>query len=207
MDIGSMIASERASTADALDALDASDFDKPSLCGGWTVRDVVAHMTASALMTSGGFFVKLASSGFSFDKMVGKDVAALEGENDDGQLRALFRSRISTTNGPPGPKQARLGEVMIHSEDIFRSLGSGYRDHPVEHMVALADFYKGSSLIVGAKGRIAGLHLTATDTDWSTGSGPEVSGPLMGLIMAMTGRKAALADLSGEGVATLQSRK
>ena len=70
----------------------------------------------------------------------------------------------------------------------------------------VADFYKGSNLVIGAKNRIAGLRLRATDVDWSRGDGPEVEGPITSLVMAMTGRKAAIGDLSGEGVATLSSR-
>jgi hypothetical protein len=72
--------------------------------------------------------------------------------------------------------------------------------------VTVADFYKGSNLLIGSKNRIAGLTLRATDTDWSHGSGPEVSGPILSLVMAMTGRKQADDDLSGDGVATLRSR-
>jgi hypothetical protein len=39
---------------------------------------------------------------------------------------------------------------------------------------------------------------------WSTGTGPQVSGPLLSLIMAMTGRDAVLSDLSGDRVAQLR---
>ena len=70
----------------------------------------------------------------------------------------------------------------------------------------MADFYKGSNLLIGSKRRISGLTLRATDADWTTGTGPEVSGPILSLVMAMTGRKAADDDLTGEGVATLRSR-
>jgi hypothetical protein len=73
-------------------------------------------------------------------------------------------------------------------------------------VVEVADFFKKSNLIIGAKRRIDGLSLRATDVTWSHGSGPEVAGPILSLVMAMTGRKAALGDLSGEGVATLGSR-
>jgi hypothetical protein len=72
---------------------------------------------------------------------------------------------------------------------------------------ARPDFYKGSNLIIGAKNRIAGLQLRATDASWSHGDGPGVSGPIVSLVMAMTGRKAALTDLSGDGVAQLASRR
>lgn len=70
----------------------------------------------------------------------------------------------------------------------------------------MADFYKGSNLLIGAKSRIAGVTLRATDADWSHGSGPEVSGPLLSLVLAMTGRKVALGDLEGPGVEVLRSR-
>jgi len=70
----------------------------------------------------------------------------------------------------------------------------------------VADFYKGSNTLIGAKNRIAGVALRATDTDWSHGSGPEVSGPLLSLVMAMTGRKVALDDLEGPGLEVLRAR-
>ena len=73
-------------------------------------------------------------------------------------------------------------------------------------MVQVADFYKNSNLIIGTKRRIDGLSLRATDVDWSHGSGPEVAGPILDLLMAMTGRKPAASQLTGEGVATLQAR-
>jgi hypothetical protein len=73
-------------------------------------------------------------------------------------------------------------------------------------VVRVADFYKGSNLLIGSKNRIADLTLRATDTDWSYGTGPEISGPILSLVMAMTGRKAAIDDLAGDGVATLRSR-
>ena len=79
-------------------------------------------------------------------------------------------------------------------------------EYPEEALNRVADFFKGSNLIVGAKQRIDGLTLRATDTGWTTGSGPEVTGPHLSLILAMTGRSAALAELDGAGVDTLKSR-
>jgi hypothetical protein len=76
----------------------------------------------------------------------------------------------------------------------------------MDAVVAVADFYKGSNVLIGAKKRIDGLMLKATDTDWSHGSGPVVEGPMLSLLLAMTGRRAALADLSGDGVETLRGR-
>jgi hypothetical protein len=97
------------------------------------------------------------------------------------------------------------GETIVHGEDVFRALG-GYRDHPIGHVVAVLDFYKGSNLLIGAKNRIAGVTLRATDTDWHHGTGHEVSGPAVALLLAMTGRKAAFDDLAGDGVPVLRER-
>jgi hypothetical protein len=72
--------------------------------------------------------------------------------------------------------------------------------------VEVADFYKGSNLIIGTKRRIDGLALRATDTGWSYGAGPEVSGPMLPLLLAMAGRKGVLNELSGDGVDTLRQR-
>ena len=63
-----------------------------------------------------------------------------------------------------------------------------------------------ANLIIGAKDRIEGVTLRATDTDWQHGAGPEVSGPILALVVAMCGRRAALDDLTGDGVAVLRAR-
>jgi len=95
--------------------------------------------------------------------------------------------------------------VLVHAQDIRRPLGIRH-EYPMGAVVRVADFFKGSNLIIGTKRRIDGVALRATDTEWSHGTGPELSGPMLSLLMAMTGRKAALADLSGDGVATLKAR-
>jgi uncharacterized protein (TIGR03083 family) len=205
MDTWQMIKSERAGLVDALDKLPEADWDKPSLCTGWSVREVVAHMIATATMTPPRFFGKLIGTGFNFQKLTRRDIDATIAGRTDPQLVDLYRAHIDSRNSPPGPAASWLGETIVHGEDVFRALG-GYREHPVEHVIAVADFYKGSNLLIGAKNRISGLTLTATDTDWQHGSGPGVSGPAIALVLAMTGRKVALDDLIGEGVAILRER-
>ena len=199
-----MVHAERDALAADLVSLDNAQWSSTSLCEEWTVQDVLAHMTASAKMTPASFFKKLLTSGFSFAKLQAKDIAVEKGSSPAETL-SRFTSVGRSTKSPPGPKVSWLGEAIIHAEDIRRPLGI-HRDYPTDAAVRVADFYKGSSLIVGAKKRIAGLRLTATDTEWSTGQGPEVSGPIVSLVLAMTGRRAALSDLSGDGVATLSSR-
>jgi len=112
---------------------------------------------------------------------------------------------VNSTKHPPGPIDSWLGETIVHGEDIRRALGIKH-DYPIDAAVRVADFYKGSNLFIGARNRIAGVQLRATDAGWSHGDGLGVSGPIVSLVLAMTGRQAALADLSGDGVALLSSR-
>jgi uncharacterized protein (TIGR03083 family) len=98
-----------------------------------------------------------------------------------------------------------LGEVIVHGEDIRRPLGLTHRS-PEPALVAVADSWKTSNLLIGAKRRINGLRLRATDVEWVHGDGLEVAGPLQSLVLAMTGRKGVHHDLAGDGIAVLASR-
>lgn len=199
-----LIRAERAALVADLESLDDAGWATASLCSGWSVRDVLAHMTATAKITPPKFFAQFVASGFRFNAMVAKDIAR-ETAGTPEQGLAEFRSLLDATNHPPGPVEAMLGEAIIHGEDIRRPLGIK-RDYPIGAVVRVADFFKGSNLLIGAKSRIAGLTLKADDAEWSTGSGPEVTGPVISLVMVMTGRKAALDDLSGDGLDTLRGR-
>jgi len=200
----SAIHAERKALLADLEPLTPEQWTTPSLCPGWTVRDVLAHVVATAKLTPPKFFTALAASGFSFKSFSKKAVANNLGSSPADTLAGL-RGELTATTHPPGPLQSWVGETVIHGEDIRRPLGITHT-YPPDVLTGLADFYKGSNLLIGAKKRIAGLTLRATDTDWSTGSGPEVSGAMLSLLLAMTGRRDALDDLSGEGVATLKSR-
>jgi uncharacterized protein (TIGR03083 family) len=203
-DIWPAVHSERKSLAGDLGGVAAEQWETPSLCSNWTVRDVVAHMTATAKITPMTFFPKLIGSGFNFPRMQAKDISAESG-NSPAETLARFDAVVTSVKHPPGPVDTVLGETVIHAEDIRRPLGIRH-DYPTDDLVRVADFFKGSNLIIGTKRRVAGLTLQATDTDWSHGTGPTVSGPMLSLVMAMTGRKAVLPDLTGDGVATLQQR-
>jgi uncharacterized protein (TIGR03083 family) len=204
VDAWSTIHAERKALAADLEALTDEEWTTRSLCDDWTVRDVLAHMTATAKMNPPQFFAKMIGSGFSLAKVQAKDVIAEKGASP-GDTLARFKAEVNSSKHPPGPTDSWLGEVLVHSEDIRRPLGIK-REHPTDAVVEVADFYKGSNLIIGAKRRIDGLALRATDVDWSHGEGPEVSGPILSLVLAMTGRRSVIDDLSGDGVATLRAR-
>jgi len=199
-----LIHAEREALAADLATLDSAGWATRSLCGEWSVREVLGHLIATAKMTPLRFLAELAGSGFRFNAMTAKDVSR-ETAGPPAQSLAEFRRLATATSHPPGPVDSWLGESIIHGEDIRRPLGIT-RDYPIAAVIRVGNFYKGSNALIGAKRRITGLSLRATDAEWGTGSGPEVSGPALSLVMAMTGRAAALDDLSGDGLAMLRSR-
>jgi len=107
--------------------LSDADWDRPSLCTGWTVRDVVAHMISTANMTPPKFLGKMVGSGFSFQAMTRKEIAREKADRSNSELVEALRARIEARTAPPGPAQSWLGETIVHGEDVFRALG-GYRD-------------------------------------------------------------------------------
>jgi uncharacterized protein (TIGR03083 family) len=203
-DIWRAIQDERRALATDLKALREDEWSRPSLCTQWTVRDALAHMTATAKITPAAFFGKMLGSGFSLTRLQAKDIATERGDSPADAL-ARFESVLTSRSHPPGPADTMLGETIIHAEDIRRALGLRH-EYPTGAVVQVADFFKGSNLIIGAKNRIAGLALRATDAEWSHGTGPTVSGPVLSLVMAMTGREVPDGELSGEGAVTLRAR-
>ncbi len=199
-----VIHEERKALAADLESLTDEQWATPSLCGGWSVREVLGHMTAATGNTPAKFFPRMIASGFSLNRMSDKEVAK-QVEGTPADTLASFIACIPTTTHPPGPVETWLGETIVHAEDIRRPLKISH-SYPTDALIRLADSYRKSNLVIGGKRRVAGLTLRATDADWETGSGPEVTGPLVSIVVAMTGRTAALDDLSGPGVATLRSR-
>lgn len=197
-----MIHAERAALADDLAGVEG--WTTPSLCSDWTVHEVLGHLTATAKMTPPRFLARMAAAGFRFPVMAQRLIDAETAAGPAATL-AEFRRVQGATSGPPGPVDSWLGEIVVHGEDIRRPLGIT-RAYPVAALVRVADFYKGSNLLIGAKRRLAGLTVRATDAEWTHGSGPEVSGPMLAIVLAMTGRQTGLDALSGEGRETLRAR-
>src|ERR1700685_3435648 len=195
---------ERSALADTLSSLTAGQWAAPSWCAGWSVQLTAGHVLAAAEQTVPNFYRELVTAGFRFDVFTDRGARKL-GTLEPDELVRRRRARTSTTNHPPAPVVAMLGEVVAHGEDIRRPLGLRHRPSDAA-LVAVADSWKRTNLLIGSKRRIAGLRLQASDLAWSHGDGPEVIGPMLSLVMAMVGRKAAQADLSGEGLAVLTAR-
>jgi uncharacterized protein (TIGR03083 family) len=203
-DIWPVVHAERRALAADLAGLTPDQWTTPSLCGGWSVHDVLAHMVATAKETPPAFLVGMLRSGFRISRFTEKRIAEERAVGPAATL-AAFRAVETATSAPPGPKLSWLGEALVHAEDIRRPLGIGHA-YPVAAVTAVTEFYAGSNVLIGGKNRVAGVTLQATDTDWSHGSGPVVSGPARALMLATTGRTAALDELSGPGVETLRGR-
>ena len=203
-DIWPVVHDERRALAADLGGLAADRWQTPSLCTGWTVHDVLAHMVATAKGTPARFLIGLMGSGFSFERFTAKRIDAEKAGGPEATL-AAFRAVETSTSAPPGPATSWLGEALVHAEDIRRPLGIAH-DYPLASVTEVTGFYARSNVLIGGKRRVQGVTLRATDTDWSSGSGPVAEGPAVSLMLAATGRKAALADLTGPGVEVLRSR-
>jgi uncharacterized protein (TIGR03083 family) len=197
---------ERAVWAELADSLTPEQWDHPSLCTAWRVRDVAGHVAQGGTTSSGQLLLMVLKYGFRINTMLERE-AIKTGAKSPDELRALLRSGVGSRVSPPGagPRQVLL-DVVVHGQDVRRPLGL-QRTFPAELLTEVLDetVRQKNSLMPGKK-RSAGLRLRATDVEWEHGDGPEVSGPGEALLMAVSGRAAALDDLSGPGLDTLRSR-
>jgi uncharacterized protein (TIGR03083 family) len=201
-DLMAMAREERADLAQFLATLRPEDWNAPTLCTRWTVKDVVAHVISYEELGALGLLKRFAKGWIVRANQVGVDeFAALSPQ----QLLEFLRSHLQPrglTSGFGG--MIALVDGTIHHQDIRRALDRP-RDVPPDRLARILPLVPGNPRL-GAGRRIRGLRLRATDVEWTHGAGPEVTGPGEALLMAMTGRPAALADLAGPGVATLTNR-
>ena len=207
MDLSMAARDEMLDLVERLADLDGEKWNSPSLCAQWRIRDVLADMTAGAegAFGIGAIVGGMLRHGCNYNRWVAADGRS-RGQRDPGLTLGALQNAASREASPRARPARSLMHVLVHGQDICRPLGIR-RDLPETHLVPVADFVKSDVHIFGAKKRIAGLTLTATDMDWSHGTGPEVTGPLEALVMMMAGRSVALDDLSGKGAHTLSARR
>ena len=197
-----MATAERTDLADLLATLTPEEWEAASLCEGWRVRDVIAHVMSFDDVTLLGMLRRAVRARFVNINQVGVDeLASLSGEQLLERLRDRLRPRgLATTFGG----RLALLDVTIHHQDIRRPLGKP-RQVPADRLrVVLADAVRSPELPAWHLCR--GIHLAPKDLDWRHGSGPEVTGPAEALLMAVTGRASALVELSGPGLPVLAGR-
>ena len=206
MDPWNDVKADRERFADYLETLDAADWETESLCQGWTVKAVTTHLLVTTTMSKGQVFGSFLKAGFNLDKMNAKLIAQMTAALSTDEIIAKTRATAGSASAPPGLKPLGVfSEVLTHTADISLAVGKPL-DLPPEHYIIGLDYLKGVQPVLGCKKRIEGLRLQATDADWSTGEGPLVEGPAKILVTAMTGRRATLDQLTGEGVEVLRGR-
>lgn len=204
-DIWPAVHHEREALADDLARLTPEQWSAPTACAGWDVHDVVAHLVHSARTTRLGFARDMVLARFDFGRANDRGVRH-ERRADPGETLAELRSVVSRTATPPAALATRLVEAYVHGEDIRRAVGlTG--SYPAEHLTtALAYQLRTAVAWGGGKERADGLRLVASDASFASGSGPEVQGSLLSLLLAVSGRPVAPEELSGPSATTLTGR-
>jgi uncharacterized protein (TIGR03083 family) len=202
-DVWANVHVERGALVEDLVRLEPEEWEIASLCDGWAVRDVVAHLAATAVLSKRGFARAFVRSGFSSDRIVHRQVANARSRTP-AELLAALRTSANSTASPPLPTITRIIEIVVHGEDIRRPLGLRHTYSTVHVGAAVA--YLAGDRLSGAKRRLAGLRLTGEDADFTVGDGPAVEGPAVSVLLAACGRRVALSELSGPGVDELARR-
>ena len=206
-DIYARTARNRLEIADLLDSLKADLWASPTLCTGWTVRHLAAHLLQPMLVGFGRFF--LVAIRYRGDTPATVDhFAHTIARREPTELIGLLRQHASERVDPPrvGP-MGPFAETCIHLRDIARPLhltATVSEEDWLDLLRYLTSPRPAPGLITAE--RTAGLTLVATDAEWRHGSGPEVVGTMEALTLGITGRRAALKDLCGPGVTTLRAR-
>lgn len=201
-DLKELAHAERADLARFLATLTPEQWTAQSLCANWRVKDVVAHVISYEELGIGGLLKRFVKGRVVNANQIGVDdfshlssqelLDYLNCHLDPSGLTAGFGGMIAFVDG------------TIHHQDIRRALNQP-RTIPADRLVRVLALIPGNPRL-GAGHRIRGLRLKATDVDWTHGAGIEVTGPGEALMMAMTGRPAALTDLAGPGLPTLANR-
>ncbi|WP_403020897.1 maleylpyruvate isomerase family mycothiol-dependent enzyme [Salinibacterium sp. GXW1014] len=199
-----LMRAERAALADDLAGLSDEQWRAGTLCGEWSVEDVVAHLTAAGSMNQWAWLRSMLGARFNMHVHNQRRIDEHRGATPAETLKR-FRAVVGSTTAPSGDTVAYLGEVVVHAQDIRRPLGLT-RVPDVAALTPVAEFFAARNFAVNSKSLVAGLRLEASDGRFSSGAGPLVAGTTLALVMAMAGRGAYLDELDGPGVEVLRER-
>lgn len=186
--------------ADMLDTLSPTEWDAASLCEGWRVRDVAGHLALVSTITTGQMIAAAPRARFNPNR-INTLLAVRAGSVATSEIVQKLRDHAGDrTTAKALDTRNSLFDAIVHSQDIAIPLG---RTFPIP-----ADFTRQGLDRVWAMGwpfnaarRLAGRRLTATDADWSVGTGPEISGSALSLLLLLTGRTStARSQLVGAGL-------
>ena len=195
---------QRAELADLMETFTDADWETPSLCEGWRVREVGAHLTLAqtGLLEAIGATVRARGN---FNRMI-HDTAMQQAELPVAEYPALLRAMIGSRRKAPFVSDLDpLTDQLVHGQDMVVPLGRT-REMPRAAAAAAAQRAWDLNWPFGVKKRLKGFSLSATDHPWSVGDGPVVEGPVRALLMLVTGRHIVLPELSGPGAGQLRAR-
>ncbi|NUT02452.1 MAG: maleylpyruvate isomerase family mycothiol-dependent enzyme [Hamadaea sp.] len=202
-DIWREVDAQRLDLAGLLDGLTPEQWERPSLCPGWRVRDVAAHLTLGPITSWGTVFREIVRARGSFNRMV-YATAVERAQRPVDQIVADLRAISGSRRPAPGTSiHEPLLDVLVHGQDIAIPLGID-RKMPVRAAVNSAKRVWSTSFPFGARRRLRGFHLVASDASWAAGDGVRVEGPISALLLVLTGRPAGLRRLGGPGLAELE---
>ena len=194
------VAAEFTRLADLLDAASDAQWDTPSLCAGWRVREVIAHLTMAARYSEAEFMAELQRCGFDFTRL-SNEIAARDASLPVDELVKNLRSEVMRHWAPPGGGyHGALNHVVIHGLDVTVPLGVPRLAPDQAIRVILEDLTQGDGTVrFGVD--FAGRRLHATDLDWSFGAGPVLRGAAADLALAICGRAVPPGRLDGAPLA------
>ena len=208
-EVWSVIDLQRGRTADLLQQLSDEEWRHPSLCQGWTVRDVAAHLTLQQIGLGAGMVLAISHpSGLgSVNRMIHIS-ARSRAERPVDQLIAQIRAMIGSRRHNIGLTNLEtLTDILVHGQDIAIPLHRELEMPTAAAAVVATRVWtqRGSRMArVFHDVPIGRFRLTATDATWSVGDGPEIQGPIAAILLLLTGRPAALRRLSGAGAESLR---
>jgi uncharacterized protein (TIGR03083 family) len=184
---------QRVDLADLLDGLTAQQWAVPSLCAGWTVREVAAHITQSQWRPI-RFAIPAIRAGFRFNPMM-SDLARSDRRTPQELVRAL-REMPGCRRRPPGTTELDpLTDMVVHAQDIAVPLGLDYL-MPVPAAVVAAERLWGMRFPLNPRRRLPGIRFVATDADFVAGDGVRVEAPIRDIVLAFADRPVMLPELS-----------
>jgi uncharacterized protein (TIGR03083 family) len=195
-----VIGEHRRAVADLLDTLTDEEWQAPSLCSGWRVRDVAAHIAlAPHPPSAAGMLGATIRARGNFHRL-NHDLAVRYAQRPTAELTGGLRRDADSQRLPVLTNYRNiLFDVLVHAQDIAIPVGRRLPT-PVDGAAAGATHVWRLGWPFHARRRLRGLRLTATDTHWAVGAGDEVSGPIEALLLLLTGRTdAALPRLAGPG--------
>lgn len=190
------VVAEFVALADALGGVPEAQWDTASLCKGWRVREVIAHLTMAARYPQEQFMALMSEYHFDFPSL-SEGVARRDAELPVGQLLASLQSEVMQHWAPPGGGyRGALNHVVVHGLDATVPLGLPHAG-PENNIRLILDDLTHGGVHSNFGTSIQGRRLVSTDLDWSYGSGDQLRGTGADLVLAICGRRVPASRLEG----------